>query len=110
MAQTLPGFDRLIVDPETMAGLVTIRGVRFTVEHLLELLAAGWSVDEIRVDFPFIEPEDVRQALGYAATLAHRELYLPLQDQLTWCCADERALLTADKSTPRSLHMATRGH
>lgn len=40
MAQTLPGFDRLTVDPETMAGQVTIRGLRFTVEHLLELLAA----------------------------------------------------------------------
>ena len=80
MAQTLPGFDRLIVDPETMAGQVTIRGFRFTLEHLLELLAAGWSVDEIRADFPFIEPEDVRQALGYAAMLAHREVYLPLKE------------------------------
>lgn len=80
MAQTLPGFDRLTVDPETMAGQVTIRGFRFTVEHLLELLAAGWSVDDVRADFPFIEVDDVRQALGYAATLAHREVYLPLTE------------------------------
>jgi len=80
MAQTLPSFDRLIVDSETMAGQVTIRGFRFTVEHLLELLAAGWSVDEIRAEFPFIEPEDVRQALGYAAMLACRDVYLPLKE------------------------------
>ena len=79
MAQTLPGFDRLIVDPETMAGQVTIRGLRFTVEHLLELLAAGRSIDEMRADFPLIEPEDVRQALGYAAMLARRDVYLPLK-------------------------------
>jgi len=80
MAQTLPGFDRLTVDPETMGGQVTIRGYRFTVEHLLELLAAGWSVEEIQADFPFIETDDVRQALGYAATLAHREVYLPFKE------------------------------
>jgi uncharacterized protein (DUF433 family) len=80
MAQTLPGSDRLTVDPESTAGQVTIRGFRFTVEHLLELLAAGWSVDEIRADFPFIEPEDVRQAQGYAAMLTRREVYLPLKE------------------------------
>jgi uncharacterized protein (DUF433 family) len=74
MAQTLPGFDRLALDAETMARQVTIRGYRFTVEHLLELLAAGWSVEEIQADFPFIESDDVRQAFGYAATLVRREL------------------------------------
>jgi uncharacterized protein (DUF433 family) len=79
MAQTLPEFDRL-TDAETMAGQVTIRGYRFTVEHLLELLAAGWSVEEIQADFPFIESDDVRQALGYAAMLAHRDVYLPLKE------------------------------
>lgn len=73
MAQTLPGFDRLTVDPEIMAGQVTIRSFRFTVEHLLGLLPAGRSVQDIQVDFPFIESEDVRQALGYAATLANRD-------------------------------------
>jgi hypothetical protein len=39
---------------------------------LLELLAAGRSIEEIQADLPFIESEDVRQALGCAATLAHR--------------------------------------
>ena len=74
MAQTLPGFDRLALDAETMAGQVTIRGYRITVEHLLELLAAGWSVEEIQADFPFIESDDVRQGFGYAATPVRRGL------------------------------------
>jgi uncharacterized protein (DUF433 family) len=37
-------------------------------------------VDEIQAEFPFIEPDNVRQALKYAAALAHRELYLLLAD------------------------------
>jgi uncharacterized protein (DUF433 family) len=80
MPQTLAGFDRLTVEPDKLAGQVCIRGYRFTVEHLLELLAAGWSVEQIRSDFPFLEVEDVQQALGYAAALAHRELYIPLAE------------------------------
>jgi len=80
MEQTLPGFDRITVDPAKLGGQPCVRGYRFSVEHLLELLAADWTVDEIRADFPFIEPDDVRQALKYAAALAHREIYLPLAD------------------------------
>lgn len=76
--RTLPGFDRLTIEPDKLAGQLTIRGYRFTVEHLLELLAAGWTTAEIQADFPFIEAEDIQQALGYAASLAHREVYLPL--------------------------------
>jgi uncharacterized protein (DUF433 family) len=78
MVRTLPGFDRLTVESDKLAGQLTIRGYRFTVEHLLELLAAGWSVTDIQADFPFIEADDIQQALGYAAWLAHREVYLPL--------------------------------
>jgi uncharacterized protein (DUF433 family) len=80
MVRTLPGFDRLTIEPDKLAGQLTIRGYRFTVEHLLELLAAGWSATEIQAEFPFIEAEDIQQALGYAAALAHREIYLPLME------------------------------
>lgn len=80
MEQTLPGFDRLTVDPGKLGGQPCIRGYRFSVEHLLELLAAGWPTEEVQEEFPFIEPEDIRQALGYAAALAHNEVYLPLRE------------------------------
>lgn len=80
MEQTLPGFDRITVDPDKLGGQPCIRGHRFTVEHLLELLAAGWTLEEIQADFPFIELQDVRQVLGYAAALAQNESYLPLKE------------------------------
>lgn len=80
MLQTVPGFDRLTVEPDKLGGQPCVRGYRFTVEHLLELLAAGWTFEQIHADFPFIEPEDIQQALAYAAALAHREIYVPLKE------------------------------
>ena len=80
MPQTVPGFERLTVELDKLGGQPCIRGYRFSVEQLLELLAAGWTFDQIHTDFPFIEPEDIQQALGYAAALAHRELYVPLKE------------------------------
>lgn len=80
MPQTVPGFDRLTVEPDKVGGQPCIRGYRFSAEHLLELLAAGWTFEQIHADFSFIEPEDVRQTLGYAAALAHREIYVPLKE------------------------------
>jgi uncharacterized protein (DUF433 family) len=80
MVQTLPGFDRLTVEADKFGGQVCIRGYRFSAEHLLDLLAAGWNLDRIQADFPFIEQEDVQQTLRYAAALAHRETYVPLRE------------------------------
>lgn len=80
MPQTVPGFDRLTVEAEKLGGQACIRGYRFSAEHLLELLAAGWTLELVQADFPFIEREDVHQVLGYAAALAHREIYVPLQE------------------------------
>lgn len=77
MEQTLSGFDRITIDPAKLGGQPCIRGYRFSVEHLLELLAANLSVREIQAEFPFIEPDDVRQVLTYAAGLVQRELHLP---------------------------------
>ena len=77
MTQTVPGFDRLTVEPGKLGGQPCIRGFRFSAQHLLELLAAGASFDEIREHFDFIEPGDVQQVLGYAAELADRDFYLP---------------------------------
>lgn len=77
VAQTVPGFPRLTVEADKLGGQPCIRGYRFGVEQLLELLAGGLSFDEIHADFPFLEPEDVREALGYAAAIAKRDFYVP---------------------------------
>lgn len=60
-------FDRLTVEPGKMDGQPCIRGHRFTVAHLVRLVAVGWDLDQIQEDFPFIETEDVHEALLYAA-------------------------------------------
>lgn len=54
-----------------------IRGHRFTVEHLLNLIGAGRTLEQIQEDFPFIEAADVQQAIAYAATTV-REYHLPV--------------------------------
>lgn len=77
MASTVPGFDRLTVEPGKLGGQPGIRGYRVSAQQLLELLAAGQTFDEIRGSFDFLEIEDVRQVLGYAAALADRDFYLP---------------------------------
>lgn len=70
----------MTIEPDKLDGQPCIRGYRFSVEHLLELLAAGRTFEQIRSDFPFVELEDIHQALGYAAALAHREFYIPLRE------------------------------
>jgi uncharacterized protein (DUF433 family) len=62
-----------------MGGQPCIRGYRFTVEHLLSLVGAGWTLEEIQIqeDFPFIEAADIQQAVAYAS-FSVREYHLPI--------------------------------
>jgi uncharacterized protein (DUF433 family) len=60
-------LDRITVEPGKMGGQPCIRGHRFTVEHLLRLVGDGWTTEQIGNDFPFIEPDDIQQAIAYAA-------------------------------------------
>lgn len=69
--------ERITIEPGKMGGRPCIRGHRFTVEHLLRLVGAGWTLEQIREDFPFIEQADVQQAIGYAAFALH-EFHLPI--------------------------------
>ncbi|MGH3950372.1 MAG: DUF433 domain-containing protein [Pseudonocardiaceae bacterium] len=71
-------FDRITIEPGQMGGQPCIRGHRFTVEHLLHLIGAGWTLEQIQEDFPFIEAADVQQAVAYAA-FSVREFHLPIK-------------------------------
>lgn len=64
------GFDRITLDPNVMAGRACIRGTRITVSLIVNLVASGMNAAEIVEAYPDLEPEDVRQALLYAAWLA----------------------------------------
>ena len=61
-------FDRITIEPEKCAGKPCIRGMRITVRRVLELMASAGSHAEILAEYPYLEEEDFRQALLYAAT------------------------------------------
>jgi uncharacterized protein (DUF433 family) len=70
-------FDRITFDPRIMGGKPCIRGLRVTVGTLVGLIAAGQTQDEILHAYPYLEPDDIRQALGYAAWRT-QEIDVPL--------------------------------
>ncbi len=68
-------FDRITFDPQIMGGRACIRGMRITVSLIVNLVANGMTTDEILKEYPDLEPEDIRQALQYAASLASEEVH-----------------------------------
>ena len=68
-------FDRITQTPEILAGRATVRGLRISVAHVVNLVANGMTPAQIVEELPDLQEEDVRQALGYAAALAQDELY-----------------------------------
>ena len=69
------GFDRITQNPNVLAGRATIRGLRISVSHVVNLVANGMTPAQIVTDLPDLEEDDVRQALAYAAALAQDELH-----------------------------------
>jgi uncharacterized protein (DUF433 family) len=69
----MKGLDRITIDPQVFGGKACIRGLRFPVSKILDLLAAGMSDKEILRDYPYLEKEDIQQAIKYAAWLAQDE-------------------------------------
>ncbi len=67
-------LDRITVDPEVCSGKPCIRGLRFPVSRILGLLSAGETKDSILKAYPYLEPEDIAEALRYAACLADEEV------------------------------------
>jgi uncharacterized protein (DUF433 family) len=63
------GFDRITFDRNIMAGQACIRGMRVPVSLVLNLVANGKTVMEIIEDYPYLEPDDIRQSLHYARHL-----------------------------------------
>jgi uncharacterized protein (DUF433 family) len=66
-------FERITIDPAVCTGKPCIRGLRFPVARLLGLLAAGETRETILANYPYLEPEDIDEALRYAAYLAEDE-------------------------------------
>ena len=66
-------FTRITVNPEICTGRPCIRDLRFPVSRVLGLLAAGETKESILKAYPYLEPEDIGEALRYAAYLAEEE-------------------------------------
>jgi uncharacterized protein (DUF433 family) len=64
---SIKDFPRITFDPEVMGGKPCIRGLRVTVGTIVGLVAAGYSTADILRSYPYLEAEDVREALEYAA-------------------------------------------
>ena len=71
-------LDRIARDPTVMGGKPCIRGMRVTVGMIVGQIGAGHTIEELLADYPYLEREDILQALRYAAWLAEeREVTLP---------------------------------
>ncbi len=71
--------DRIIVDPKILTGKPVVRGTRISVEMVVELLAAGWSHEQILASYPQLSEEDIRACLAYASELLREEKVYPLK-------------------------------
>lgn len=72
-------LERITFDPQIMGGKACIRGMRVTAALLLNLVANGMTTAEILAAYPYLEAEDIQQALQYGAWLADEQVdWLPV--------------------------------
>ena len=65
----MTSFQRITCEPQVMGGRACIRGLRVTVSLILNLVADGMSTEEILQEYSYLEYEDIRESLRYAAWL-----------------------------------------
>ena len=70
---------RITTDPSVLVGKPSIRGMRISVEQILEGLAAGISQEDMLEEYPILESEDIRAALMYARELVASERVYPVR-------------------------------
>jgi uncharacterized protein (DUF433 family) len=73
------GFDRITFDPDILGGKACLRGMRISVALVVNLVANGMNSEEIIEEYPDLEPEDIQQALKYAAWAAEDAFYTPTE-------------------------------
>ncbi len=70
--------DRIVIDPSILVGKPVIRGTRMAVEFVIDLLARGWSVEEVLREYDPLRPEDVQACLLYVRDVLAEERVYPL--------------------------------
>lgn len=69
---------RIVVDPEVLVGKPVLKGTRLAVEFVLDLLANGWTFEQIRDNYPGVTDDDVRACLAYASEVLQQERVFPV--------------------------------
>ena len=70
--------DHIIIDPKILVGKPIIRGTRIAVEFVIDLLAEGWSRDQILSNYPHLTAQDITACLRYAGSIMKRERVYPI--------------------------------
>lgn len=68
---------RIVVDPDILVGKPVIKGTRLAVEFMIELLAQGWTRDEVLRNYPGVTSEDIQACLSYAGAMLRSEKVYP---------------------------------
>jgi uncharacterized protein (DUF433 family) len=71
-------LERITYNPEIFGGKAIIRGRRLAVSHVLGMMSAGSSIEELLEHYPWLEREDILACLKYAARITGREHFAPL--------------------------------
>jgi uncharacterized protein (DUF433 family) len=71
-------LDRITSDPQVCHGQPTVRGLRYPVEMLLELLASGMTIEDVLADYPDLEHDDLLAALEFGALASGQRRVVPL--------------------------------
>ncbi len=85
--------DRIVVDPKILTGKPVIRGTRISVEMVADVLAAGWSHEQILTSYPGLAEEDIRACLAYASD----------------CCAKKNFILSRQREIPCRRELSASG-
>ncbi len=70
--------DRIVADPAVLVGKPVIKGTRIGVELVLDLMAQGWTNDQILASYPHLTAEDLRACFAYASQILHSERVYPV--------------------------------
>ena len=71
--------DHISIDPKILVGKPVVKGTRIAVELVIDLMAQGWSQEQILDNYPNLTAEDVRACLAYASEILHSERVYPVK-------------------------------
>jgi len=71
--------DRISVDPQVLVGKPIVKRTRIAVELVVDLMAQGWTQEQILDSYPNLTAEDIRACLAYASEVLHAERVYPLK-------------------------------